>query len=124
MKNLKHLVFALAIIPMIFSSCKKEDKTPEEVKKKIVFVAESNTALEVFTFIDRDRTIIWEETEEATVFRKELEYNLEPNDKVVVFAMPKDGKYHVIKTQVFIDGVLKKEQNKVCHAGGGCTVQL
>ena len=109
---MKQILILIAIAALTFTSCKKENKAPEEIKNKIVFVAESNTPLSVVTFIDRNRTIIWEETEEASIFRKEIEYKLEPNDKVIVFAMPKDGKHHVIKTQVYIDGVLKKSKTK------------
>lgn len=98
------------------------DETPVKKGNEIIFKAECNTTCSVSAFIDRNSEIVWQETTEFDN-QFELMHNtvLEEGDKVLLFVMPKDGKIHVIKTEIFIDGELQANQNKVCHAGGGCS---
>jgi hypothetical protein len=100
------------------------DEVPVKTGSDIVFKAECNALCSVSTFIDRDREIIWQETTEfADSFEFKHNTTLETGDKVLLFVMPLDGKVHVVKTEIYIDGELQANQNKVCHAGGGCSFE-
>lgn len=100
------------------------DETPIKTGNEIVFKAECNTLCSVSTFIDRNSEIIWQETSEFTnIFTYSHTKVLESGDKVLLFVMPRDGNVHLIKTEIFIDGELQANQNKVCHAGGGCSFE-
>ncbi|MFT5512827.1 MAG: hypothetical protein ACI8SE_001226 [Bacteroidia bacterium] len=117
------LQIILLFTALLMFGC-RADEVPIKTVSDIVFKAKCNTLFSVSTFIDRGREIIWQET---TEFADSFEFNhnttLEAGDKVLLFVMPLDGKVHVIKTEIYIDGELQANQNKVCHAGGGCSYE-
>jgi hypothetical protein len=117
---MKKLIFAL-FVGILMAGC-NGDEVPAIKGNVIEFKAECNTDCSASAFIDRNREIVWQETVEFTDnFELSHTTELQEGDKVLLFVMPRDGEVHIIKTEIFIDGVLQANQNKVCHAGGGCS---
>ncbi len=115
---MKNLIFYGLVLTILFS-CAKEESTP---LNKIEFKATCDTECYVSAFIDRGGELIWQENPEfKDEFYLEKKTVLKPDDKVLLFVSPKDGKTHYIQTEILIDGVKVANQNKVCHAGGGCS---
>lgn len=119
---MKHFIVIL-LSAMLMVGCGAEE-VPVQKSNEIEFKAECNTLSSASAFINRDDEIIWQETKEFTD-NFELSHStiLEEGDKVLLFVMPRDGEVHLIKTEIYIDGELQANQNKVCHAGGGCSVE-
>ena len=119
MKQILLLMFSAVIL----AGC-GADEVPVQKGNKIDFKAECNTFCSASAFIDRNSEIIWQETTEFTD-NFELSHTMEllEGDKVLLFVMPRDGEVQVIKTEIYIDGTLQANQNKVCHAGGGCSFE-
>ena len=115
---MKNLIFYTLACTLLLS-CSKEKSTP---LNKIEFKATCETACYSSAFIDRGGEIIWQESIDfENEFFLEKKTVLLPDDKVLLFVSPKDGKTHYIQTEILIDGVKVANQNKVCHAGGGCS---
>ena len=116
-----NLIILLGVL--VLASC-NADETPVKSGNFIEFKATCDSDCSVSPFIDRNSEIIWQETAEFTdVFESNHTTDLQPGDKVLLFVMPLDGNVHVIKTEIYIDGELQANQNKVCHAGGGCSFE-
>lgn len=120
---MKHYIL-LIFTAILFAGC-GADEVPVQKGNKIEFKAACDTKCSASAFIDRNREIVWQETIEFTDnFELSHTYDLQEGDKVLLFVMPLDGEVHLIKTEIFIDGELQANQNKVCHAGGGCSFEL
>ena len=108
---------------LILASC-NADETPTKSGNFIEFKATCDATCSVSAFIDRGSEITRQETAEFTdEFELTHTADLLPGDKVLLFVMPRDGEVHVIKTEIYIDGKLQANQNKVCRAGGGCSFE-
>lgn len=116
-------VIMVLLSAAILAGC-SGDEIPVQMGNTIDFKAECNTLCSASAFIDRNSEIIWQETKEFTDnFELSHTTTLEEGDKVLLFVMPRDGEVHVIKTEIYIDGTLQANQDKVCHAGGGCSFE-
>ncbi|MFT5725293.1 MAG: hypothetical protein ACI9JN_002417 [Bacteroidia bacterium] len=117
MRNYILILFA----SLLLTAC-GGDEVPVIKGNDIEFKATCNTLCSATAFIDRGREIIWEETLDFTnTLELSHNFDLQVGDKVLLFVMPRDGEVHLIKTEIYIDEVLQANQNKVCHAGGGCS---
>jgi hypothetical protein len=121
---MRKLLQIALIASMGLMACSKKDVAPKIQKNQIRFTAQSSADLHISTFIDRQGQIIWQETTQSSAFDNTIEYELKTNDRVMVAATPADGKWHVIKTEIYIDGVLRKAQDKLCKGAGGCSVEI
>jgi hypothetical protein len=121
---MKQIFFISFLLAAGLFSC----KDAEEVNKAnlILFEAECNTASYVEGFVDRGGEIVQRTTvkELNGKWSEEMRLELQTDDKVLLFVTPNDGQTHLIKTAIYIDGELKANQDKVCHAVGGCSTKL
>jgi hypothetical protein len=114
--------YILILMTALMMSACGGDEVPTVKENVIEFKADCPTICSASAFIDRNSEIVWQETIDFTnKFELTHKTALQPGDKVLLFVMPRDGKVYLIKTEIFIDGALQANQNKVCHAGGGCS---
>lgn len=115
-------IYLLVMATFFLASCSGDEDSTITKMSDIQFKAKCDATCNASAFIQRGNDIIWQENIEFTA-EWELNHktNLETNDKVLLFIMPRDGEVHLIQSEIYIDGVLQANQNKVCHAGGGCS---
>jgi len=92
----------------------------------IRFEAKCDTKCHVEGFVNRDgeiikRTVVNEFTDS---WEEKFHFELQEDDAITLFVLPADGKTHLIKTAIYVDGELLADQDKVCHAAGGCTAKI
>ena len=115
-------IYILLLATFFFTSYSSDEDSSITKLIEIEFKATCDTKCNASAFIQRGNDIIWQENIEFTD-QWELNHkaNLDTDDKVLLFVIPSDGQVHLIKTEIYIDGELQANQNKVCHAGGGCS---
>jgi len=117
---MKSALNLILLVGLFISGCSSDDVVVV-TENQIEFEAICDTECFSSAFIQRDSEIIWQINEDFNgTWTKSHAFELKEGDRVQLFAMPKDGKHHIIKTRIYVDGVKQAEQDKVCHAGGGC----